>query len=117
MESRPFIGTLSSFHQAYPEVKTLRFDGKEQGDLASGFDQRNLNYTESSLPSTIPCGNPRCQQGGYDLNATLMSLTNTSETSYDIDWLCGGHEGTPKGRRIGDPCMNSITGKLTITYR
>jgi len=111
VESKPFLGTVSSFHEAYPEVKTLRFVGKEQGDLASGHDQRKLNYTESTLPSTIPCGNPHCQQGGYDFNTTLMSLTATKATSYEIDWSCNGHEGTPKGRRIGDPCMNSIAGK------
>ncbi len=117
MESRPFLGTVSSSREAYPEVKSLRFEGREHGDLASGMDQRDVYYTECNLPGKIPCGNPRCQQGGYDLNATLMTLMGNRDTSYEIDWSCDGHEGTPKGRRIGDPCMNSIRAKLTITYR
>lgn len=117
MESRPFIGTPSSFREAYPDVKSVRFDGQERGDLASGFAERAVHYTESDLPGNIPCGNPRCVQGGYDLNATMMTLTENQDSSYEIDWFCNGHEGTPKGRRIGDPCMNSIVAKLTISYR
>jgi len=116
MVFKPFLGTLSSFHEAYPEVESLHLEGRERGDLASGMGQRDVRYTESNIPGNIPCGNPRCQQGGYDLNALVMTLTANRYTSYEIDWSCKGHEGTPKGRRIGDPCMNSIRAKLTITY-
>lgn len=116
MESRPFVGTMSSFREAYPDVKSLRLEGRERGDLASGMGQRDVHYTESNIPGNIPRGNPRCQQGGYDLNPVVMTLTGSRDTSYEIDWSCNGHEGTPKGRRIGDPCMNSIRATLTITY-
>ena len=117
MESKPFLGTVSSFREAYPDVKSIRLEGQELGDLASGMDRRNVHYTESDIPGSIACGNPRCQQGGYDLNALVMTLTGSRDTSYEIDWSCDGHEGTPKGRRIGDPCMNSIRATITITYR
>lgn len=117
MESRPFLGTVSSFSEAYPDVLSIRFEGKERGDLPRDQEERIQHYTEADLPQIVPCGNPRCQQGGYDLNATLIGITHSRETEYEIDWSCNGHEGTPKGRRIGVDCMNSITGKLTIAYR
>ena len=116
MSHRPFLGTVSSLRQAYPEVKTLCFEGEQNRELAREH-QRQLRYSESTLPSKIPCANSRCQQGGFDLNTTLMAVAHAKKPQLEGKLYCNGHEGTPKGRRIGDPCYNTVTFVLSVTYQ
>jgi len=115
MKPQPFLGTVSSFREAYSEVKTLRLEGKQRGELARE-SQSAVNYTESDLPQIIPCANPRCQQGGYDLFTSLSTVTHNRGTSYERELFCNGHEGSPQGRRRGDPCCNALKFSLALTY-
>jgi hypothetical protein len=115
MSDPPFFGTVSTFRQAYPQVKTLCFEGEQSGELAREH-QRQMRYSESTLPGKIPCANPRCRQGGFDLNTTLMAVTQDTNPGFEGKLYCSGHEGTPKGRRIGDPCYNSVNFVLSVTY-
>jgi hypothetical protein len=56
-----------------------------------------------------PCANPLCQQGGLDVQHLLMM---NGPGSYVID--CRGHEGSPNGRRKGDPCDNVFNVNVEI---
>jgi hypothetical protein len=105
--SEPFLGKPAPFKQAYPEFKTVRVRVKHEGDMTHAM-QREQTYTEHSLPRVIPCPNPRCRQGGYDLTATIIAIAHERLSSYKVNWSCNGHEGTPKGRKVGAPCSNSI---------
>jgi len=115
MESRPFLGTVGSFKEAYPSVKTLRLFARQRGEIGRPWQQEQT-FSEHNLPSTIPCANPLCQQGGYDLNGILITITHAKETEYKTTLYCGGHEGSPKGRRKGDPCSNSVDIELSVSY-
>jgi hypothetical protein len=116
MTTRPFLGTVATFREAYPEVKTLRLVGEQRGELARER-QAQVYYTHVDIPENIPCANPRCRQGGFSLRTILMTLTGSREESYEGEFSCNGHEGTPKGRRKGDPCGNSLKFTLTLTYK
>ena len=111
---RPFLGTVASFREAFPRVKTLRLVGRQRGD-ASGEYQREEHYTESNVPQVIRCSNPRCQQGGYDLMPYMLSIS-PDNPNYEGEIYCSGHEGTPKGRRKGDPCWNRLTFSIAATF-
>jgi hypothetical protein len=115
MRSKPFLGTVSSFRDAFPGVKTLKLLGRQRGDV-SGDHQREERYTELNLPQTIPCSNPRCKQGGYDLMAYLITLAHDRTPSYNGQVYCNGHEGTPRGMRKGDPCWNALTFSTTASF-
>ena len=103
------------FRECYPTVKSLRFEGTQSGDLRSKY-LAQLHYSESTLPARISCANPRCQQGGYHLQPLLDALVHSKKEKYEQVWHCSGHEGSPKGRRKGDPCMNRIDFILGIEY-
>ena len=53
-------------------------------------------FTKANMPSFLAYKNPRCQQGGLDLQRLVMF-----HQSGEYDYPCNGHEGTPKGRRQG----------------
>lgn len=113
--AKPFLGKPGPFSQAYPEVKSLRARVLHRGDLAYAT-QREQTFTEHSIPEVVPCPNPRCQQGGYNLRAIMIALAHGKMPSYSAKFSCHGHEGTPKGRKIGDPCCNSIELEIETTF-
>lgn len=115
MESKSFLGSVASFKTAYPEIKTLQLKGTQNGEVSSE-SQHQIYYSEKNLPQNIPCSNPRCKQGGFNLLATLITLAHSKIPSYEATFYCGGHEGTPKGRVRGDSCFNSLTFKIEATY-
>ena len=110
------VGTVTSFKEAFPEVHTVRVTARHEGD-ASSEPRKSQAYSEQNLPGTIPCVNPRCQQGGYDLMATLIAQTNARQPSHQVTWNCNGHEGSPKGRRRGHSCSNYVEIDFRLTYR
>jgi hypothetical protein len=60
-------------------------------------------FTKATMPRHLKCANPRCRQGGLDLQEIVINWGSMQRTFY-----CSGHEGSPKGRRKGDPCTNSF---------
>lgn len=123
MTAKPFLERQSTtFEKVFPSVKSLLLTGKESGDfreIASiPIERRStLHYTASNMPARIPCSNPRCQQGGYDMQLLLESLVSSRATQYENIFHCIGHEGSPKGRRRGDSCCNYIEVAIKLGYK
>lgn len=105
--SKPFLGgEPTTFTELYPSVKSLILTGIEHGDYTESsiipYNQRGrIHYTASTLPRVIPCSNPKCKQGGYDLQWIIDSIVSLGEPSYINVFSCNGHEGTSKERKIG----------------
>lgn len=123
MTYEPFLqGKPITFDKAFPSVKSFVLTGREHGDsreIASiPIEHRSaLHYTAPNLPAKIPCSNPRCQQGGYELQWILDAIIRNRDTHYENTFYCGGHEGSPKGRRKGDPCCNYIEMTIELEYK
>ena len=108
---RPFLGETHDRDRAFPGIDEL--------DLIVGQDKfghytldgrpRESHYTKGDIPRHLNCVNPRCQQGGLDLQRIVMFWLEGQRTV-----SCNGHEGTPKGRRKGDPCENRFDISLSI---
>ncbi|HCE75156.1 MAG TPA: hypothetical protein DEP04_00885 [Dehalococcoidia bacterium] len=121
MNQRLLSGEPTTFKKLYPQVKSLRLTGQEHGDFPEmsfiTYKSRGLiNCSESSIPALLHCSNPRCQQGGHDLQFLIGSAIRSRETRLTETLYCNGHEGTPKGRKIGDSCGNYIELEIAIEY-
>jgi hypothetical protein len=114
VKSEPWLGTVPSFRKAFPKIKTLELVGRQRTDVMDHY--REDRYSADSLPRLIPCANPECQQGGYDVKAYLISL-NEGTPRMEGEVQCSGHEGPPRGRRKGDPCWNTLTFSVTATFQ
>jgi hypothetical protein len=96
MANEPFLKREhTTFCNLFPSIKNLTLIGQEHGAfpdrLSISFERRSmLNYTKSSLPAKIPCSNPRCQQGGYELQWTIDALVRSLEISKEKTFHCGG---------------------------
>ena len=111
---RPLLGEPTTFARAYPQVSDIRVEVEEEDGLADYH--RHRVFAKSDLPSTIRCGNPRCRQGGFDIQQLIYSMIELRETQREDSIDCPGHEGSPKGRRKGYPCTNFAKIKVSITY-
>ena len=108
-----------NFGEAFPNVEAIDFtiDDNPWG-WYNVRGHRPLHFTSASATSFISCPNDRCRRGGFDFGTFLRNHTYGSKiTSVDQSYSCNGDEGTPAGRRKGDPCMNSFKVKGTIKYR
>lgn len=114
--TRPFLGKEVPFHEAYPNVEQLTLDIEQHGEIESEW-QRTQSFNQANLPSVIPCSNSRCQQGGFSLKTLIYFMIESKKTEKEETIFCEGHEGSPKGRRKGDPCDNYIKLKVKIWYK
>ena len=111
-KATPFLGTTTNRNEAFPDIEAIDITITQDpyGQYLQHDWQRISRFTKSDIPSHVRCANPRCQQGGLDLqNIVLLSPDGEHE------FYCNGHEGTPAGRRKGDPCDNRFTVKLAVT--
>ena len=94
-ETNFFLAKKSRF-QAFPQIATLSGTVEEDGDgVSERFGVRSLGKDTGEY---FDCSNPLCY--------------NKEDTR-----LCEGYEGSPKGRRRYQDCMNSFRIKVDIKYR
>lgn len=110
-KSIPFFGTSTNVNEAFPGIEKIDITIEQDtyGYYCQHQYERISQYTKTTIPRYEQCVNPRCQQGGVDLQNFVLFHPNGE---YDIS--CKGHEGTPAGRRKGDPCDNHFKIKLNI---
>ena len=117
----PFRERASSFQSAYPTVKSIRVEVRPSGQ---GFEpyrneiERVDVYTENSFRATIDCRNPRCYNGGLELDHLVRwAVVEAKLTEYETGMSCGGYEGSPKGRRNDGPCDTYFKVKVSVVYK
>ena len=112
MNTHPWFGKLTTDRrEAFPELTSLDLVvSQDPFRMHARHDwQRISRFDETNFPTLVPCLNARCQQGGLELE-NIIRFSREGATRYS--WR--GHEGTPKGRRCGDPCDNYFDVDLKI---
>jgi len=116
-----FAKPTNNFREAYPKVKSIRVEVRPDGE---GFEPMHGQthwlevYTESNIPTTINCRNPRCYGGGLDLDYLIRwSVVESRQTGFETTLPCRGHEGSPKGRKNCGPCDTHFKVKVTVVYK
>lgn len=109
----PFLGTTNNREEAFSGIEVLNIVIKQDpyGYYGNKDHSREATYSKSNVPRYASCNNPRCQQGGVDLQRLVWF-----HPSGEYEYYCGGHEGTPKGRYKGDPCGNVFTIILEVEH-
>jgi hypothetical protein len=108
---KPLFGTTNQVNEAFPGVISvdLHVSQDPNGYYRRSAGQNTNYFTLQSLSRHVDCLNPRCNQGGLDLQNIVRFFE-----SGEYDFWCRGHEGTPKGRKVGDSCDNRFSISLKI---
>ncbi len=129
--SRRVFWTQRPFEEAYPTVEAADVEYTESGRFPETrpprlryqprrevSSERRLQYHSIRQGGAlILCGNPECRRGGYEVATILSEMKRSGETVREGALSCPGDEGSPKGRRRGDRCRNSIKYKITVKYK
>lgn len=112
--SRPLLGETTDREKAFPDIVSIELVVVQDrsGYYTRHSWQRESRFTKATIPRYLTCANPRCQQGGLDLQQ-FVEFWPSGQHSFS----CNGHEGTPKGRRKGAPCINSFEVTLSVERR
>ena len=112
MGSGPLLGTTYDREKGFCGVRSL--DLKVEQDRSGYYTQNDAerisNYTLQNVPRMESCKNPRCRQGGIDLQKFVLFQPECQERVI----LCDGHEGSPQGRRQGQPCDNIFVITMNV---
>jgi hypothetical protein len=118
----PFLGTPGTFGEAFPEIEEALISSYETGDDVPTHRGETEPKKTHGRPQRISeprirCSNKRCQRGGYDIESELRKMVWSKETASEFEMNCKGDEGTPKGRKKGYSCCNTLHARLTIKYK
>ena len=110
--SRPFLGTTTDRNDAFAGIDEIDITITQDPygyHLKADDWRRTSRFTKSTIPRHYACVNPRCQRGGIDLQKIVLF-----HPSGEFSFTCNGDEGTPAGRKKGDPCDNRFDIKLSV---
>ncbi len=120
--SRRVFGQLTTFEKAFPalEVATISSYEDDEGVYNFETDESQRRTFGEGVPfreGLIPCRNPRCRRGGYEVDDSLYEMVREKSTEKVFVRKCPGDEGSPKGRKRGDRCGNVLHYRLRIKYK
>lgn len=109
--TKPFLGETKDLKEAFPGIKSLSVTVTQDiyKNYRGNLPSPTLTYSLKNLPRYCKCYNPRCQQGGVDLQQVIY---NYGEGQHTLN--CNGHEGTPKGGKKGSFCNNAFILNIKI---
>lgn len=112
--TRFFLGETTDREKAFPDIISLDLTIAQDrfGHYTRHSWQREQRFSKADIPRNFTCANARCQQGGLDLQQIISFWPPGQHTFH-----CNGHEGTPKGRRKGNPCDNRFELTLVVIRR
>lgn len=110
---RPFLARAGTFDEAFPSLKDALLKYEEHDyDGTSRSSVHSLRDDGRKLR----CRNPKCHDGGYDIQQEVQLMLLTGEISKKLERHCPGWETRPK-HSIGDDCTRRISGVLELKTR
>ena len=112
--SNRVFGSLKSLDEAFPELEDVVVEFVEKDFV---FEKRSGTWYIHGQGGLMPCGNPSCRHGGYELDKDIHLMLRAGVLQKTIQLSCSGDEGSPQGRKIGRKCERSIAGTLTLRLK
>lgn len=112
--SRRVFGKLAPFDEVFPELEDAAFEFVEKDFV---FEKRRGTWHLNGQGGVMPCGNPSCRRGGYELDRDLRQMLRAGVLRKKFELSCRGDEGSPLGRKIGRKCHRSVEGTLKLRLK
>lgn len=83
-----------------PDLSSLRLEIEERSGAGATKHTRRLVLERAPALFFVPCGDPRCSDGGHDLTYTVMRALRAHETSFQGSDECTGGLGSATCSRV-----------------
>ena len=99
----------------FPELADARV---AWAPLSAPEREQEVGHLAGSWQPVIPCGNPACRGGGFDLAWVVEGMLSFRETGKVGILVCSGWEGEgPADAAGGTPCVRTIRYRMMLAYR
>jgi hypothetical protein len=113
---RIFVGPPTTFENAFPTLEDAVIEYAE-GDILRQGKELNRVASMKRVGGQLRCSNSSCYRGGYEFDFDAHDMVRNKLVSRRLRKTCQGDEGTPKGRKQGRQCLNSIDARLRLVYK
>jgi len=80
--------------------------------------EQEMRHAAGTWEPLIPCDNPTCRGGGFDLVSVVERMVSFRETEKAGILVCSGWEGdAAPDAGEGTPCVRTIRYRLALAYR
>jgi hypothetical protein len=84
----------------------------------SSSDARKTGFKRGNFTQgVLPCSNPGCHEGGYELDRLVAAMLREEETERQGILLCSGREVSSESRRGPTRCPQRIEYKASLVLR
>jgi hypothetical protein len=83
-----------------PNLRTLRLTIAEQFGAGAFHHVRRILVDRAPALFFVPCGDPRCVDGGHDLTTPVLRALRAGETSFEGSDACSGSLGSSACLRV-----------------
>ncbi len=84
------------------DLESLRLELEERSGDTAASPKYTRRFVVARAPALffVPCGDPRCLDGGHDLTSTVMHALRRQQTSFEADDTCSGALGNSQCGRV-----------------
>lgn len=108
----------TSFEKKYPQIANISISITE---TKSGLRREYLQagYRDiKEVPGIHPCSNPKCREGGLDINRIIGDMVAKNQSNHEIRLRsCIGYTTLPRGNSPGTRCSHDFAARVRITYK
>ena len=83
----------------------------------TGTFSRSMRMASGRFEPVIPCTNPRCRGGGFEVEFLVESMLSERLEERTGYLVCVGWEGEQGSRKEGTPCTKAIGYRVRLSYR
>jgi hypothetical protein len=116
----PFFNGVTNFKSAFPDLGDALIEWRELSGPEDGRsgETRKTGFRRGNFTSgVLPCSNPNCHEGGYQIDRLVADMLRAEETERDGVMLCSGRETGEEVRRGPVRCPHRIHFKAVLTPR
>jgi hypothetical protein len=113
-----YLSGITSFEKKYPQIADISISITE---TKSGLKREYLQtgYQDiKKVPGIHPCSNPKCREGGLDINRIMGEMIAKNQSNHEIRLRsCIGYTTLPRGNSPGTRCSHDFAARVQITYK
>jgi hypothetical protein len=95
-----------------PTLVSLRLEIEERAGSGATRYIRTFIVDHAPAIFLVPCGDPRCLDGGHDLTTEVLRALRARDVSFEVTDECPGSVGTNSS-----PCVRVVHVRGTAEYR
>lgn len=108
---------MTEIRRLYPQLKGLDLTWNETGEgLPECGKTQTITLADANLVGRLPCANPECTKGGFELTGSLKDPLDAKAESVQFSLECPGYLGHVRSEEAQRRCANRIDVEVSFAW-